>query len=88
MIKNSPANAGVLRWQDQSLSWEDLLEEGMKTPSSILAWRNPMDRGPWWPMVHRVAKSQTRLRQLSTRQHNGSVMAKTLMRQLSLYYHY
>ena len=25
--------------QDQSLSWEDLLEEGMATHSSILAWR-------------------------------------------------
>ena len=25
-----------------------------------------MDRGAWWAVVHRVAKSQTRLRQLST----------------------
>ena len=25
--------------------WEDPLEEGMATHSSILAWRNPMDRG-------------------------------------------
>ena len=38
----------------------------MATPSSILAWRIPMDRGPWWAMVHRVAVSQTRLKQLST----------------------
>ena len=22
---------------------------------------NPMDRGAWWPIVHRVAKSRTRL---------------------------
>jgi len=29
----------------QSLDWEDLLEEGMGTHSSILAWRIPMDRG-------------------------------------------
>ena len=29
----------------QSLGWEDLLEEGMATHSSILAWRIPMDRG-------------------------------------------
>ena len=27
-----------------SLSWEDPLEEGMATHSSILAWRVPMDR--------------------------------------------
>ena len=27
---------------------------------------NPTDRGTWWGTVHRVAKSQTRLKQLST----------------------
>ena len=31
----------------QSLGQEDFLEEGMTTHSSILAWRIPMDRGPW-----------------------------------------
>ena len=31
--------------QVQSLGWEDCLEEGMATHSSILAWRIPMDRG-------------------------------------------
>jgi len=31
-----------------SSSWEDLLEEGMATYSTILAWRIPMDRGTWW----------------------------------------
>ena len=25
-----------------------------------------MDRGAWWAIVHRVAKSQTRVKQLST----------------------
>ena len=30
----------------QSLVWGDLLEEGMATHSSILAWRIPMDREP------------------------------------------
>ena len=29
------------------LAWEDRLEEGIATHSSILAWRNPMDRGAW-----------------------------------------
>jgi len=28
-----------------------------------------MDRGAWWAAVHRVAKSQTLLKQLSTAQH-------------------
>ena len=31
----------------QSLGWEDLLEEGMATHSSIIAWRSPMNRGAW-----------------------------------------
>ena len=31
----------------QPLGWEDPLEEGMATHSSILAWRIPMDRGAW-----------------------------------------
>ena len=31
----------------QSLGWENPLEEGMATHSSILAWRIPMDRGAW-----------------------------------------
>ena len=33
----------------------------MATHSSILAWKNPMDRGAWRAIVHGVAKSQTRL---------------------------
>ena len=45
----------------QSLGWEDALEEGMATHSSILAWRIPMDQGAWQATVHGVAKSWTRL---------------------------
>jgi len=41
----------------QSLGWEDPLEEGMTTHSSILAWRIPMNRGAWWATVHGVTKS-------------------------------
>ena len=33
----------------------------MATLSSILAWRNPMDRGAWRATVHGVAKSQLQL---------------------------
>ena len=36
---------------DQSLGWEDSLEEGMTTHSSILPWRIPMDRGAWWATI-------------------------------------
>ena len=33
--------------------------------SSILPWRILMDREAWWPTVHKVAQSQTRLKRLS-----------------------
>ena len=54
MVKNPPA-----MWETwvRSLGWEDPLEEGMATHSSILAWRIPMDRGGWWGTVHGVRES-------------------------------
>ena len=41
---------------DQPLGWEDPLEKGKATRSSILAWRIPMDY-----TTHGVAKRQTEL---------------------------
>ena len=38
----------------------------MVTHSSVLAWRIPMDRGAWRATVHRVTKSWTQLKQLSS----------------------
>ena len=58
MLMNLPAMQDT--WV-HSLGWEDPLEEGMATHSSILAWRIPMDRGAWWARVHGVTKSQTQL---------------------------
>ena len=54
-VKNLPA-----MWESwvQSLSWVNLLEEGMATHSSILAWRIPPDREGWRTTVHGVSKSQ------------------------------
>ena len=51
-VKNPPA-----MWETwiRSLDWEDALEKGKATHSSILAWRIP------WTTVHGVAKSRTRL---------------------------
>ena len=42
----------------RSLGWEEPLEEGLATHSSVLAWRIPTDRGAWRATVHGVAKSQ------------------------------
>ena len=50
LVKNPPA-----MWDTwvRSLGWEDPLEKGKVTHSSILAWRIP------WTTVHGVTKSQT-----------------------------
>ena len=51
-----------------SLHWEDPLEEGMATHSSILAWKIPMDKGAWPATVHGIGQWNTAER-LSTAQH-------------------
>ena len=51
LVKNLPAMQET--WV-QSLGWEDLLEKGKATHSSILAWRISQDY-----IVHGVTKSQT-----------------------------
>ena len=45
MVKNPPA---VRETWVRSLGWEDPLEEGMATHSSILAWRIPWTEEPGW----------------------------------------
>ena len=56
MVKNLPAMEET--WV-QSLGWEDPLEKGVATHSSVLAWRVPWTEGPG--TVHSAAKSCTRL---------------------------
>ena len=43
----------------QSMGWEDPLEEGVATHSSILAWTIPMGREAWRAIFHGVEKSRT-----------------------------
>ena len=49
MAKNMPA-----MWETwvQSLGWEDPLEEGIATHSTILAWKIPTESGAWRATVH------------------------------------
>ena len=65
MVRNLPA-----MWKTwvRFLGWDDLLERGTATHSSILAWRIPWtaEHGRQ-AIVHRVAKSWQRLRRLSLR---------------------
>ena len=61
VVNNTAVNAGYLKDVGMILGWEDPLEEGMATHSSILAWRIP-----WTVTDHRVAQSQIQLKQLRT----------------------
>ena len=47
VVKNPPANAGDTEMRVQSLGQEDPMEEETATSSSILAWKNTMDREAW-----------------------------------------
>ena len=62
-VKNPPAVQEMQEMWVWSLGQEDPLEAGMATHSSILTWWILLDRGAWRAIV---AKSQTRLKQLST----------------------
>ena len=68
VVKNLLA---VQKTQVLSLGQEDPLEEGMAIHSSILAWKNPMDRGAWQATLHGIAKSWTRLKLLCTQDNSN-----------------
>ena len=72
VVKNLSANTG--RYKETwvwSLGWENPLEKGTATHSSVLAWKIPMDRGAWQATTHGVAKSWTQLKRLSTHTRTG-----------------
>ena len=56
-VKNLPAMQELPNTQVRFLGQEDLLEEGMATHSSILAWAIPWTEDPWWPRIHRTHKT-------------------------------
>ena len=66
MVKNPPANAGDTRDAGSILGWEDPLEEGMATHSSILAWRIQRTEEPGRLQSMELQKSQTGLSNQTT----------------------
>jgi len=57
MVKYAPA---VWEIWVRSLGWENPLEEGMATCSSVLAWRILMHRGAWQPTVYEIGLQRVR----------------------------
>ena len=59
-VKESACNAGDLQEkQVRSLDWEDPLEEGTATHSSIPAWKIPRTEEPSRATVHGVTESRS-----------------------------
>ena len=66
VVKNQPANAGDIR---DACSLPGLGRSpgvGNGNPLQYSCLENPIDRGAWQTIVHRVAESRTQLEQLST----------------------
>ena len=69
VVKNSPANAGDKRDAGSILGLGRTPGGGNGNPLQYSCLENPVDRGAWWATVHRVAKSQIQIKQLSTHAH-------------------
>ena len=61
VVKNLPANAGNARDAGSISGLGRSSGEGNANPLQYSCLENPMDRGAWRAIVHRVAKSRTQL---------------------------
>ena len=71
VVKNAQANAGDVRDAGLIPGLGRSPREGHGNPLQYSCLENPKDRGAWWATVHIVAKTQTRLKQLSTQAPDG-----------------
>ena len=65
VVENPSANAGDIRDVGSIPRSGGSAEGEYDSPLQYSCLENPMDRGAWQATVHWVAKSQTRLKQLS-----------------------
>ena len=66
MVKNPPTNARHVKDMGSIPGLGRSPGGGQGNPLQYYCLENPMDRGAWQAVVHRVAKSWTRLKRLST----------------------
>ena len=67
VVKNLPASAGDVRDMGSIPGWGRSPREGNGNPLQYSCLKNPMDRGAWRAIVHRVTKeSDTVQKVLST----------------------
>ena len=65
-VKNLAASAGDIRDASSVLGSGRSPGGGHGNPLQYSCLENPMDKGVWWAIVHRVAENQTQLKRLST----------------------
>ena len=66
VVKNLPANIGDVKDAGLILGSGRSSEGGHGNPLLYSCLENPMDRGAWQAMVHRVLKSWTQLKRIGT----------------------
>ena len=66
VVKSLPASAEDIRVADSNPGLGRSPGEGLGHPLQYSCLENPKDRGGWWVILHRVTKSLTRLKRLST----------------------
>ena len=87
MVRNLPANAGDIREANSIPGLGRSPGGGNGNQLQYSCLKNPMDRRAWWATVHRVAKSQTQLRDRahSTYTEKKDIVGlKSTMNQLSM----
>ena len=66
VVKNLPASAGGIRETGSNPESRRSPGGGCGNPLQYSCLEKPRDRGAWRATVHRVTKSQTQLKRLST----------------------
>ena len=65
MVKNPPASEGYIRDTGSIPGSGKVPEGGHGNPLQYSCLENPMERGAWWDIPYRFAKSQTWLKLLN-----------------------
>ena len=74
VVKSPPANAGDIRDMGSIPGSGRPLGEGHSNPFQYSCLKNPLDRGPWWAIVHGVTKNWSPLKRLSMHTHSLSII--------------
>ena len=69
VVKNLPANARNVKDEGSIPGVGRSPGGGHSNPLQRSCMENSMDRGAWWATAHRVAKNQTRQKELNTHTH-------------------